>query len=64
MPEKSGDKNKVASNEIASRQSSNNKLDNTVYILSEALSSVDEAVIRGSVIKGYDLIEENCYFWF
>ena len=58
MSEKSGDKNKVVSNEIASRQSSNNKLDNTVYILSEALSSVDEAVIRGSVIKAYDLKEK------
>ena len=64
MSEKSRDKNKVVSNEIASRQSINNKLDNTVYILSEALSSVDEAVIRGSVIKAYDLIEKNCYFWF
>ena len=64
MSGKSGDKKKVVSNEIASMQSSNNKLDNTVYILSEALSSVDEAVIRGSVIKAYDLIEKNCYFWF
>ena len=64
MSEKSGDKNKGVSNEIASRQSSNNKLDNTVYILSEALSSVDETVIRGSVIKAYDLIEKKCYFWF
>ena len=65
MSEKSGYKNKVVSNEIASIQSSNNKLDNTVYILSEALSSVDEAVIRGSVIKAYDLIEKKkCYFWF
>ena len=62
MSEKSGDKNKVVSNEIASRQSSNNKLDNTVYILSEALSSVDEAVIRGSVIKTYDLIEKKVLF--
>ena len=40
-------------------QSSNNKLDNTVYILNETLSSVDEAVIRGSVIKAYDLIEKK-----
>ena len=62
MSEKSGDKNKVVSNEIASIQSSNNKLDNTVYTLSEALSSVDEAVIRGSVIKTYDLIEKKVLF--
>ena len=33
MSEKSGYKNKVVSNEIASIQSSNNKLDNTVYAL-------------------------------
>ena len=65
MSEKSGDKNKVVSNEIASIQSSNNKLDNTVHTLSEALSSVDEALIRGSVIKDYDLIEKKiCHFWF
>ena len=62
MSGKSGDKKKVVSNEIASMQSSNNKLDNTVYILSEALSSVDEAVIRGSVIKTYDLIEKKVLF--
>ena len=36
MSEKSGDKNKAVSNEIASIQSSNNKLDNTAYTLSEA----------------------------
>ena len=36
MSEKTWDKNKVVSNEIASIQSSNNKLDNTVYTLSEA----------------------------
>ena len=64
MSEKSEDINKVVANEIASIQSSNNKLNNTVYTLSEALSSVDEAVIRGSVIKAYDLIEKKCYFWF
>ena len=58
----SGDKNKVVSNEIASIQSSNNKLDNTVYILTEALGSVDEAVIRGWVIKAYDLIEKKVLF--
>ena len=61
----------VVANEMASIRSSNNKLDNTVYTLSEALSSVDETVIRGSVIKAYDLIEkknvisgfnENSYF--
>ena len=70
MSEKSGAKNKALSSEIASIQSSNNKLDNTVYTLNEALVSVDEAVIRGSVIKAYDLIEkkvisgfnENNYF--
>ena len=62
MSEKSGDKNKVVSNEIASIQSSNNKLDNTVYTLSEALSSVDEVVIKGSVIKAYDLIEKKVLF--
>ena len=62
MSEKSGDKNKVVSNEIASIQSSNNNLDNTVYILSEALGSVDEAVIRGSVIKAYVLIEKKVLF--
>ena len=39
MSEKSGDKNKDVSNEIASLQSSNNKLRNTVNILSEALVS-------------------------
>ena len=39
MSEKSGDKNKGVSNEIASLQSSNNKLRNTVNILSEALVS-------------------------
>ena len=50
MSEKSGDKNKVVSNELASTQSSNNKFDNTVYILTEVLSSVDETVIRGSVM--------------
>ena len=50
---------------IASIQSSNNKLDNTVHRLSEALSSVDEAVIRGSGIKAYDLIQKKkSYFWF
>ena len=43
-------------------QSSNTTLDNTVYILSEALSSVDEAVIRGSMIKTYDLIEKKVLF--
>ena len=64
MSEKSGGKNKVVSNEIASIQSSNNKLDNTVYTLSEALSSVDEVVIKGSVIKAYDLMEKKYYFWF
>ena len=64
MSEKSGDKNKVVSNEKVSIQSSNSKLYNTVYILSEVLSSVDEAVIRGSVIKTYDFIEKKCYFWF
>ena len=70
MSEKSGDKNKVISSEIASIQTSNNKLNNTVYTLNEALSSVDEAVIRGSAIKVYDFIEkkivsdfnENNYF--
>ena len=62
MSEKSGDKNKVVSNEIASIQSSNNNLDNTVYILSEALGSVDKAVIRGSVIKAYVLIEKKVLF--
>ena len=35
MSEKIWDKNKAVSYEIASIQSSNNKLDNTVYILSE-----------------------------
>ena len=64
MSEKSGDKNKVISNEIASMQTSNNKLDNTVYTLTEALSSVDEAVIRGSVIKAYYFIEKKSHFWF
>ena len=58
MSEKNGDKNKVISNEIESIQTSNNKVDNTVYTLSEALSGVDEAVIRGSVIKTYDFIEK------
>ena len=37
MSKKSGDENKVVSNEIASIQSSNIKLDNTVYTLSKAL---------------------------
>ena len=64
MSEKSGDKNKVISNEIASMQTSNNKLDNTVYTLTEALSSVDEAVIRGSVIKAYYFTEKKSHFWF
>ena len=64
MSEKSGNKNKVVTNEIASIQSSNNKLDNAVYVLSEVLSSFDEAVIRGSVIRAYTLIEKKCYFWF
>ena len=50
MSEKSGDKNKVVSNELASIQSSNNKFDSTAYILTEVLSSVDETVIRGSVM--------------
>ena len=62
MSEKSGNKNKVVINETASIQSSNNKLDNTVYILSEVLSSFDEAVIRGSVIRAYDLIEKKVLF--
>ena len=62
MSEKSGDKNKVVSNEKVSIQSSNSKLYNTVYILSEVLSSVDEAVIRGSVIKIYDFIEKKVLF--
>ena len=57
----SGDKNKVVSNEIASIQSSNNKLYNTVYILTEALSSIYESAIRGSVIKAYDLIEKMLF---
>ena len=61
MSEKSGDKNKVVSNEIASIQSSNNKLYNTVYILTEALSSIYESAIRGSVIKAYDLIEKMLF---
>ena len=61
MPKKSGDKNKVVSNKIASIQSSNNELDNTVYTLSETLSSVDEAVIRCSVIKAQDLIRKNLF---
>ena len=47
---------KVVSSEIASMQGSNNKLNNTVYTLTEALSSIDEAVIRGSVIKAYVLV--------
>ena len=64
MSEKSRGKNKALSNQIASIQSSNNKLDNTVYTISEAFISVDEAVIRGSVIKPYDLIEKKSYFWF
>ena len=64
MSEKSGDKNKVVSHEIASIQSNNEKVDNTVYTISKALSSVDGAVIRGSVIKAYDLIEKKSYFWF
>ena len=59
MSGKSSDKNKVVSNEIASVQSSNNKLDDTVYILSEALNSVDEDVIRGSVIKAYEQLRET-----
>ena len=59
MSVKSGCKNKVVSNEIVSIQSNNNQFNNTVYTLSEPLSSVDEAVIRGSVIKAYDLIEKN-----
>ena len=50
MSEKSGDKNKVVSNDLASIQSSNNKFDSTVYILTEVLGSVDETVIRGSVM--------------
>ena len=50
MSEKNGDKNKVVSNELASIQSSNNKFDSTAYILTEVLSSVDETVIRGSVM--------------
>ena len=62
MSEKSGNKNKVVTNETASIQSSNNKLDNTVCILSEVLSSFDEAVIRGSVIRAYDLIEKKVLF--
>ena len=62
MSEKSGGKNKVVSNETASIQSSNNKLDNTVHTLSEALNSVHEALIRGSVIKDYDLIEKKLSF--
>ena len=71
MSEKGGDKKNIVSSEMASIRSSNNKLDNTVYKLSEALSSVDETVIRGSLIKAYDLIEkknvisgfnENSYF--
>ena len=62
MSEKSGNKNKVVTNETASIQSSNNKLDNIVYILSEVLSSFDEAVIRGSVIRAYDLIEKKVLF--
>ena len=66
ISEKSEDKSKVVSNEIASIQRSNNKLDKTVYTLSEVLRSVDGAVMRGSVIKAYDLIEgkKKCYFWF
>ena len=52
----------VVANEMASIRSSNNKLDNTVYTLSEALSSVDETVIRGSVIKAFDLIEIKMLF--
>ena len=72
MSKKSKDKNKVVSSEIASMQSSNNKLDNTVYTLSsnnklnntvytlsEALSSVDEAVTRDAMIKVYDVIERK-----
>ena len=59
MSEKSGDKNKVISNEIASTQTSNNKLDNAVYTLTEARSSVDEAVI-----KAYYFIEKKIHFWF
>ena len=57
MSEKNGDKNKVVSNQIESIQTSNNKVDNTVYTLSEVLNGVDEAVIRGSVIKAYDFIK-------
>ena len=62
MSEKGGDKKNFVSNEMASIRSSNNKLDDTVYTLSEALSSVDETVIRGSVIKAFDLIEIKILF--
>ena len=58
MSEKSRDKNKVVSNEIASIQSSNNKHYNTVNILTEALRSVCESAIRGLVVKAYDLREK------
>ena len=57
MSEKNGYKNKVVSNQIESIQTSNNKVDNTVYTLSEVLNGVDETVIRGSVIKAYDFIK-------
>ena len=62
MSEKSRDKIKVVFNEIASPQRSNNKLDNTVHTLSEALTSVGEIVIRDSVIKTYDLIEKIMFY--
>ena len=62
MSEKKWNKIKVVFNEIASLQRSNNKLDNTVHSLSEALTSIDEIVIRGSVIKTYDLIEKIMFY--
>ena len=62
MSEKNRDKIKVVFDKIASPQRINDKLNNTVHTLSEALTSIDEIVIRGSMIKTYDLIEKIMFY--
>ena len=44
---------------LSNQNQSNSTLDNTIYTLTEALSNVDEAIIRSSVMKTFDLVERK-----
>ena len=44
---------------LSNQNQSNSTLDNTIYTLTEALSNVDEAIIKSSVMKTFDLVERK-----